>query len=83
MAVRMVREVYKRVKVPLIGMGGIASWEDAAEMMIAGAAAVQVGTANFRNPMAMPEIIDGLERYARQLGLSCISELTGTVEEWA
>ena len=52
-------------------------------MMIAGAAAVQVGTANFRNPMAMPEIIDGLERYARQLGLSCISELTGTVEEWA
>ena len=82
-AVRMVREVYKRVKVPLIGMGGIASWEDAAEMMIAGAAAVQVGTANFRNPMAMPEIIDGLERYARQLGLSCISELTGTVEEWA
>lgn len=53
-AVRMVREVYKRVKVPLIGMGGIASWEDAAEMMIAGAAAVQVGTANFRNPMAMP-----------------------------
>ncbi len=54
-AVRMVREVYKRVKVPVVGMGGISTWEDAAEMMIAGAAAVQVGIANFRDPMALCE----------------------------
>lgn len=81
-AVRMVREVYKRVRIPVIGMGGISSWEDAAEMMIAGAAAVQVGTANFRDPQAMPKIIEGLERFAGEQGLSSITELTGTLEEW-
>ena len=81
-AVRMVREVYKRVKIPVIGMGGISSWEDAAEMMIAGAAAVQVGTANFRDPMACVKIIDGLEAFAEQSGLSSVTELTGTLTEW-
>ncbi len=81
-AVRMVREVYKRVRIPVVGMGGIASWEDAAEMMIAGAAAVQVGTANFRDPQAMIKIIEGLERFAGEQGLSSITELTGTLEEW-
>lgn len=63
-AVRMVREVYKRVKVPVVGMGGISSWEDAAEMMLAGAAAVQVGTANFRDPFAAMKILEGLEAFA-------------------
>ncbi len=81
-AVRMVREVYKRVKIPVVGMGGISTWEDAAEMMIAGAAAVQVGTANFRDPMACVKIIDGLQEFARQNGLQSIAELTGTVAEW-
>ena len=81
-AVRMVREVYKRVTVPVIGMGGVSTWEDAAEMMIAGASAVQVGTANFRDPMACVNIIEGLQRYAESLELVNISELTGTLEEW-
>lgn len=81
-AVRMVREVYKRVKVPVVGMGGISTWEDAAEMMIAGAAAVQVGTANFRDPMACVKIIDGLEAFAEQNNLHSITELTGTLNEW-
>ena len=81
-AVRMVREVYKRVKVPVVGMGGISTWEDAAEMMIAGAAAVQVGTANFRDPMACVKIIDGLETFAEQNNLHSITELTGTLNEW-
>lgn len=81
-AVRMVREVYKRVKVPVVGMGGIASWEDAVEMMMAGAAAVQVGTANFRDPLAMIHIIDGLEQYIQHSGLDSITALTGCVEEW-
>lgn len=81
-AVRMVREVYKRVRIPVIGMGGIASWQDAAEMMIAGAAAVQVGAANFRDPYAMMKIIEGLELFAGEQGLSSITELTGTLEEW-
>ena len=81
-AVRMVREVYKRVRIPVIGMGGIATWEDAAEMMIAGAAAVQVGTANFRDPFAMVKIIEGLEQFAQESGLTSITELTGSLTEW-
>lgn len=81
-AVRMVRDVYKRVSIPVMGMGGISTWEDAVEMMIAGAAAIQVGAANFRDPMAMVNIIDGLEAYAKKEKLASISELTGTLEEW-
>ena len=82
-AVRMVREVFKRVKVPVIGMGGISIWEDAAEMMIAGASAIQVGAANFRDPFAMVKIIEGLENFANEQKLSSITELTGTLMEWA
>lgn len=81
-AVRMVREVYKRVKVPVVGMGGISSWEDAVEMMLAGAAAVQVGTANFHDPFAALKILEGLEAYAAAEGLASITELTGGVTEW-
>ena len=81
-AVRMVRDVYQRVKIPVVGLGGIASWEDAAEMMIAGAAAVQVGTATFRDPFAMIKIIEGLEAFAAKNGLGSITELTGTLQEW-
>lgn len=81
-AVRMVREVYKRVKIPIMGMGGIASPEDAVEMMIAGAAAVQVGAAGFRDPYACLRIVEGLERFAADSGLISIAELTGTLEEW-
>lgn len=81
-AVRMVREVYKRVKIPVVGMGGIAAWQDAAEMMIAGASAVQVGTANFHDPFACIKIIEGLEKYAESCGFKSITELTGTIQEW-
>lgn len=81
-AVRMVRDVYKRVKVPVIGLGGIATWEDAAEMMIAGASAIQVGTANFHDPFAMIKIMEGLEAFAGKAGLKSITELTGTLQEW-
>lgn len=81
-AVRMVNEVAKRVSVPIVGIGGISCWEEAAEMMIAGACAVQVGTANFNDPFACIKIIEGLEGFAESLGLKSISELTGTVKEW-
>lgn len=81
-AVRMVREVYKRVSVPIIGMGGISTWEDAVEMMIAGAAAVQVGTASFHDPYACIHIIEGMEEFAQRSGLHSITELTGTLQEW-
>lgn len=81
-AVRMVREVYKKVNIPIIGMGGVSTWEDAAEMMMAGAAAIQVGAALFRDPYAPLKIIDGLKAFAEEQGLKSISELVGTVEEW-
>ena len=81
-ALRMVRDVYQRVKIPVVGMGGIACWQDAAEMMIAGAAAVQVGRANFHDPYACVKIIEGLEQYADSCGLGSITALTGTLEEW-
>ncbi len=81
-AVRMVRDVYKRVSIPVVGMGGISTWEDAVEMMIAGASAIQVGAANFRDPFAALKIVEGLEAYAQQQGLASVTELTGTLLEW-
>ncbi len=65
-AVRMVYQAALAVKVPIIGMGGIASAEDAIEMMLAGASAVSVGTANFHNPAVTMEIVSGIEEYLRQ-----------------
>ncbi len=76
-ALRMVYECAKVVKVPIIGMGGIFTTEDAIEFMLAGASAVQVGTANIINPMAAVEIIDGLEEYCCQNNIKNIKEIVG------
>lgn len=76
-ALRMVYECSKTVQIPIIGMGGINSGEDAAEFMLAGAAAVMVGTANIADPLACPRIIKELENFWEQNGLEKISELTG------
>ena len=81
-ALRMVREVYRRVNIPVVGMGGIATWEDAAEMLIAGATALQVGTAMLRDPYAGVKIIEGLEAFVTAQGVKNITELVGTLEEW-
>ena len=81
-AVRMVWEVYKRVKIPVVGAGGIASWQDAAEMMMAGASAVQVGSAMFLDPYAPLKIIDGLRDYAAREKLQNISEIVGSVKAY-
>ena len=78
-ALRMVYEVAKTVKVPVIGMGGIRSWQDAVEFFLAGASAVAVGTANFTDPAITMKIADGLENYLRSRNLSNISELVGQV----
>ena len=78
-ALRMVWQVSRAVSIPVIGLGGIASWQDAVQMLLAGAAAVQVGTATFANPYAMLDIIGGLERYCSENHLSGISELVGQV----
>ena len=78
-AVRMVCEVYKSVKIPIIGMGGIMTANDALEFLIAGARAVAVGTANFVNPMATVEIIEGIEKFMTEEGISDINEIIGSL----
>jgi dihydroorotate dehydrogenase (NAD+) catalytic subunit len=78
-AVRMVYEVCKAVKIPVIGMGGIATWEDAVEFIMAGATAVSVGTANFHDPEASIKIIDGIEKYLDSHGMSSLDEIRGVV----
>ena len=79
-AVRMVYQTAQAVGLPLIGMGGILTAEDAIEMMLAGAAAVSVGTANFHNPAVTEEIIDGIRDYMKNQGVSDVKELVGAVE---
>lgn len=78
-ALRLVFQVARAVKVPVIGMGGIFTAEDALEFMMAGAAAVQVGTANFVDPDACLKIIRGLESWAEKHGINKISEITGSL----
>ena len=79
-AVRMVYQVANAVKLPIIGMGGIQNTEDALELMLAGATAVSVGTANFANPMVTMEIVDGIEQYMQMHGIVDINELIGSVK---
>lgn len=78
-AVRMVYQAARAVKIPIIGMGGIMNAEDAIEMILAGATAVSVGTANFINPQVTMEIIKGIEQYMEQYHVSDIRELIGAV----
>jgi dihydroorotate dehydrogenase (NAD+) catalytic subunit len=80
LALRMVFQVAAKVSVPVIGMGGIMTGTDAAEYLISGASAVQVGTANFVDPQATLNIISELEEYGRRQGLEKISDLTGTLK---
>ena len=79
-AVRMVYETARAVKIPVIGMGGIACADDAIEMMLAGASAVSVGTANFHNPAVTMEIVDGIERYLKENHMEDVRELVGAVK---
>jgi dihydroorotate dehydrogenase (NAD+) catalytic subunit len=67
------------VRLPVIGCGGISTAEDAAEYMLAGASAVQVGTATFLHPAAMIEVIDGLDRFCAAHGLARVADLTGAL----
>lgn len=79
-AVRMVYQVANAISLPIIGMGGIASAEDAIEMILAGASAVSVGTANFHNPTVTMEIVDGIEAYMKKYGFNTIQEMVGLVK---
>lgn len=79
-ALRMVWQVYQAVKIPIIGMGGIMNATDAIEFMIAGAAAIQIGTAIFIDPTIPIQIIDGIESYLKENNLQSINELTGSLQ---
>jgi len=79
-ALRMVWQVSSAVDVPVIGCGGISTGTDAVEFLLAGAAAVQVGTATFRNPLAPLDVLDGIERYMRDAGVEDVRELVGAAK---
>lgn len=79
-AVRMVYEAANAVNVPVIGMGGIATAEDAVEMLLVGASAVSVGTANFYDPAVTVKIVDGIERYMKQQGFEKVADMVGIVK---
>lgn len=80
-AVRAVWQVYNAVKLPILGMGGIINTRDALEFILAGATAVAVGTANFVNPRAAVEIIEGIEDYMRQNGFDSVSQMVGLAHQ--
>lgn len=79
-ALRMVWQTYKAVKIPIIGLGGISNWKDAVEFMLAGATAIQIGTYNFIDPAVSVKVIDGINEYCDRHGLKSASELTGALE---
>jgi dihydroorotate dehydrogenase (NAD+) catalytic subunit len=79
-AVRMVYECRQTIRIPIIGMGGIATAADVLEFMIAGATAVQVGTANFVDPLIWPKLLSGIEGYMKRQGLATLSDLTGSID---
>ena len=78
-AVRMVWQTYKAVKIPIIGLGGISNWQDAVEFMLAGATAIQIGTYNFIDPAISGKVVDGLNEYCDRHGFKSVSELTGAI----
>ena len=79
LAVRLVHQVAESVEIPVIGIGGIATTRDALEFLIAGARAVQLGTANFSDPLAAVKVIEGLEDYCRSRGIGDINQICGSL----
>ncbi len=78
-ALRMVYEVCKQVKIPVIGIGGICNYKDVIEFIMAGATAVQIGTANFMNPYSALDIIEDLENYMKEEGIQTLEEIRGII----
>ena len=76
----MVYECRQKIRIPIIGMGGIATASDVLEFIIAGASAVQVGTANFADPLIWPKLLEGIRIYCERHQVSRIAELTGTID---
>lgn len=82
MAIRMVWQTAQKVKLPIVGLGGISTPEDAVEMLLAGASAIQVGTAIFTDPYAPIKIRDGLLEFMEKNGVKSVRELTGGIKPW-
>ncbi len=80
-AVRMVWEVFRAVNIPIIGMGGICTWQDAIEFILAGAAAIQVGTYNFIDPAAPIKILEGINNYLDRHGFDSVNDLVGQMQQ--
>ena len=80
-AVKLVHDAYRAVKLPILGMGGVYEAADAIELMLAGATAVAVGTATFTDPSTAARVVDGIAEYCERHGFSAVRELTGTMEE--
>ncbi|EHQ91506.1 dihydroorotate dehydrogenase [Desulfosporosinus youngiae] len=80
-AVRMVWQVFQAVDLPIIGMGGITTWQDAVEFLLAGATAVSIGTGNFVNPQAPLEILKGIQEYCEQRGVASVRDLVGAAHK--
>lgn len=76
----MVWQVAKAVNIPVIGLGGIMNWKDAVEFMLAGASAVQIGTANFIDPAITIKVMDGINDYLERHGCKSVSEIIGALE---
>lgn len=76
----MVYQVYKAVQIPIIGMGGISTTDDALEFIMAGATGIAIGTANFNNPYVMLEVIKGLNNYMGENGIEDLKEIRGIVD---
>ncbi|MBR2750278.1 MAG: dihydroorotate dehydrogenase [Clostridiales bacterium] len=81
-AIRMVHEIYDAVKIPVVGCGGISTYEDVLEFMIAGASAVELGTISLVHPTRPVEIVNDLEQYVKQNNIEGLASLTGTLEMW-
>jgi dihydroorotate dehydrogenase (NAD+) catalytic subunit len=79
-ALRMVWQTYKAVKIPVIGLGGISNWKDAVEFLLAGATAIQIGTYNFIDPAVSLKVIEGIQAYCDEFGFKTVSELTGALK---
>jgi dihydroorotate dehydrogenase (NAD+) catalytic subunit len=79
-ALRMVWQASQAVSIPVCGIGGISSAEDAIKFLLCGASAVQVGTSNYLNPMIAGEIVDGIAAYCRDQGISHVADLVGTLD---
>ena len=80
-ALRIVYQVAQAVKIPLVGIGGIATVDDVMEFLVAGATAVQIGTANFYNPTVSMQILDALPAALAELGAASVGEVVGTLED--